>query len=273
MHNEYGLSGIMEGHHYGFYPSFISKLSKMVFVKPREETEVILARILSSEFGEENLPLVDAAMKKWSEAITYYTPSIAEQYGAFRVGPTYPFCLVRECKIPQEPYSMFGNSICEHMHFNQNDGKTTICSVRTRAEKRLLEKMRDTFIDGLEILKKTEKRNEKLSRLINMGEFILRTIITGVNAKQFYILKCALNYESDKAELTKVLDDMEKLVLSEMENVKSTIAFVRFDSRLGWEPSMEYMTDEFHLNWKVRQLEYLLGTEIKNARNSLALVR
>ena len=33
---------------------------------------------------------------------------------------------------------------------------------------------------------------------------------------------------------------------------------VRLDSRLGWEPSMEYVCDEWHLDWKRRQMESTL---------------
>ena len=42
---KWGLCGIMESHHYGFYPSFISKLSKMSFMvnkKPCESKEIMV---------------------------------------------------------------------------------------------------------------------------------------------------------------------------------------------------------------------------------------
>ena len=58
-HDKWGLQGLMESHHYGFYPSFISKHSKWVFSEPRVNPEEMLITILKSEFGEENIDKVD----------------------------------------------------------------------------------------------------------------------------------------------------------------------------------------------------------------------
>jgi len=41
------------------------------------------------------------------------------------------------------------------------------------------------------------------------------------------------------------------------------------DSSLGWEPSMEYMTDKEHLLWKIRAEEYVLNSEIVKIRRSI----
>ena len=37
---------------------------------------------------------------------------------------------------------------------------------------------------------------------------------------------------------------------------------VMVDSRLGWEPSMEYMTDRAHLEWKLEQLRRVVEEEL-----------
>ena len=62
---------------------------------------------------------------------------------------------------------------------------------------------------------------------------------------------------------------MENLLKEEMLNAESAIPFVQKDSRLGWEPSMEYMTDEEHIRWKLRQIDFVLNTEIKGCKDSL----
>ena len=46
-----------------------------------------------------------------------------------------------------------------------------------------------------------------------------------------------------------------------MENAKKVIPAVEVDSRLGWEPSMEYVCDPWHLDWKLRQMDHTL-TEV-----------
>ena len=46
--------------------------------------------------------------------------------------------------------------------------------------------------------------------------------------------------------------------------------YVELDSRLGWEPSMEYVGDVWHLDWKIRQMESML-TDVKAYRAMIAL--
>ena len=61
---------------------------------------------------------------------------------------------------------------------------------------------------------------------------------------------------------------MEEILLRERENVLDTIPVVKLDSKLGWEPSMEYTTDEKGLRWKLRQLDYELNVKIKAYRKA-----
>ena len=62
---------------------------------------------------------------------------------------------------------------------------------------------------------------------------------------------------------------MEKLLEEERKVVLDTIPLVERDSRLGWEPSMLYMTDKRHLEWKLRQLDYTVNNEIGLYRKCL----
>ena len=71
-------------------------------------------------------------------------------------------------------------------------------------------------------------------------------------------------------EADKHLDRIEALAHEEIENAKDTIPVVEFDSRLGWEPSMEYVCDKWHLEWKIRQVNSAL-TEIAAYRKMLHL--
>ena len=50
------------------------------------------------------------------------------------------------------------------------------------------------------------------------------------------------------------------IFLANFLNAKNTIPLVEKDSRLGWEPSMEYVTDKKMLEWKIRQVQFVLGT-------------
>jgi len=270
-HEEWDLTGLMESHHFGFYPSFISKLSKMSFCKPWEDMEKLLMYILEGEFGQEAAPAVDQALRLWSESITHYIPSDADQYGAFRIGPSYPFCLYSTIKPPSASYSMFGNHICYVEYSDGNSGRAAMSSVRIHKEIVSLEKMLSLLQQGLAILESIPDKNENLLYLINLGTFIVRTVISGIHAKKWHVLKTTMHCESDLQKLAEVLDRMEALLLEERDNAEATIPLVRYDSRLGWEPSMEYMTDEEHLRWKIRQVDFVLQSELARTRQSLKL--
>lgn len=270
---KWGLCGLMECHHYGMYPSFISKLSKWVFMEDKPDYDKILADVLSSEFGRENVETVDAALKLWSEGIAYYTPTMADQYGAFRVGPAYPLYLEEKVKIPDVPYSMFGNGICSIDYVSFCEGRNAPVGIRIYDEIASLEKMRDCMEKGIEILKNIQSPNDELLYLINLGEFILCTVITGIHTKKWYIYKAALGYEKTAQKHTEVLEQMEALLLCERENVHNAIPLVQRDSRLGWEPSMEYMCDEYHLTWKLKQLKFVLEYELPTYRKAIAKVK
>ena len=45
---------------------------------------------------------------------------------------------------------------------------------------------------------------------------------------------------------------MNAIAEDEIGNALRTIPLVEADSRLGYEPSMEYMCDRAHLEWKIR---------------------
>ncbi len=276
-HDDWGLCGIMETHHFGFYPSFISKLSKHSFLEPREDMNELLKKILISEFGEENYEKVDKALECFSEGIRYYTPSDSDQYGAYRVGPSYPFNLAggshlgAMANIPQYEGAYFGNRICEPLYVNRTDWRISPLGMRIKEEVAQQEKMLALFEEGMELFKDVEGKNEKLDTLINLCHFLTNCVKTGKRAKEWHILKCKMYVAETKEGLEQIFDDMEALLKEEIKNVEDTIPLVEKDSLLGFEPSMLYMTDKWHLEWKIRQVNYVMNTEINQFRQGLAL--
>lgn len=274
--DEWGLSGIMECHHYGFYPSFISKLSKWAFLEPQVCLYDVLANIIKSEFGEENYEKTSKALELWSEAINYYTPSDADQYGPFRLGPAYPFYLYKKGTIPSSHEAtvrnpMFGSGICVPEWGLGPDSRDSIASIRIPEEKKSLEKMLSIMNEGIDLLKNASNKNDELKRLINLGKFLSHSIKTGINAKSWFTLKNRFFAETDKKVLYRLLDEMEALLKDEMENAKNTIPLVSADSRLGWEPRMLYVADKWHLEWKIRQIQAVIDCEIEEYRKSLKI--
>ncbi len=274
-HDEWGVCGLLECIHYGFYPSFISDLEKWAFFTHEENLVDVMHRILKRDFGSENFDKADEAMKKWSEAITHATGSNEDQYGAFRIGPSYPLWVVDPRTdmfaytpefgaIPAENNAMFGNAIyfpayTPDVSFNRSN---SMPGLRIFEEIKEIEKMQNLLMDGIRILESIDNPNNKLLRLLNMGYFMHNTCITGINIKKLYILNQQLSIAGESEKSLQIIGEIEKLLLEEKVNVENTIPVVQMDSRLGWEPSMEYMGDEKCLRWKLRQLDYDLSHTI-----------
>jgi len=197
-------------------------------------------------------------MHKWSEAFTYATPTNEDQYGAFRIGPSYPFWISGGCYPPQEEYAMHKASGMYMMRYTPcQDGSP--CSVRIVEELKSIQHMKELILEGLEALEQVERKNEELERLINMGWFMYRTIITGIHAKEFYMALTRCEAECDRQKKYEDLEELERILLAERENAEQTIPLVEHDSILGYEPSMEYTTDARRILWKIRQVDYELG--------------
>ena len=77
--------------------------------------------------------------------------------------------------------------------------------------------------------------------------------------------------EADRAKACELLGQMETIARREVSNAEDTIPLVESDSRLGWEPSMEYVTDKWDLEWKIKQVNDVLATEIPVYRKMLSL--
>lgn len=275
-HDDWGLCGLMESHHFGFWPSFISKLGKHAFMEPREDMNALLKKILVSEFGRENYELVNEALKYVSEAITHHVPSDSDQYGAFRIGPSFPFLLTKDIPVPSNPGAHFGGGIVETRYIHTGGVPSSIframpMSARILQECESLEKMKNCMEKGVELLYAAPERNEKLDELTNLCHFIRNCVRTGLNAKRWHVLVSRSNATFDTEGLAQVYDEMDALLNAEREVVQDTIPLVEADSRLGWEPSMLYMTDKWHLEWKLRQLDYVQGHELLSYRRGLAL--
>ena len=263
---DWNLSGIMESHHYGFQPSFISKLSKHCFLEPREPMEDILKKILVSEFGEMRYNEVNKSLEILSDAITGFTPSVADLYGAFRIGPSYPFNLYAQLFVPDEPGACYGAKISAPRYRTIPVYSEWPVSLKIRKETEYLEKMLEKCAEAVRILEGIEAKNEKTEKLLNLIKFIKNSVKTGINAKKWYMLICRMNIEEDRMNLLKIFDEMETLLNAEIRNAEDTIPLVEADSSLGFEPSMLYATDRWRIEWKIRQIRFVIDSELADYR-------
>jgi hypothetical protein len=272
---KYGLCGLMESHHYGFYPSFISDLSKAAFIKEKPDLDESFKEVIFAHFGTKNFDKISSALKKWSDAITHFTPCDDDQYGPFRVGPSFPFSLIKMRKPPSREDAHFGNRILKNefpagqgLASTPPTGRGLLYSLRVASEIKSLHKMLDLMKEGVTILETIPEgeRNTNLCYLLNLGRYICCYVQTGINEKEWFRIRAKLLSSEDREEIVSLIPKAEELLLKEKENATEAINYVRLDSRLGWEPSMDYLGDEKALDWKIKFLDYVLYTELKHFR-------
>ncbi len=269
---EWGLAHIMENIHYGFYPSFIMDLEKEAFFTGGVPLEDLLDRLLVRDF-EENARTVREACRLLDEAITHYMPTNEDQYTAYRIGPAYPLAFDPFTgKRAARDHAMFGNAIYRIAYIPDTSDQCSPSGIRLRDELREGELMRDLLAEAPAVLDRCESPNRKLRRLHQLVEFMYRSVLTALAGKRLHLLKTEFSTVGTRERAAELLDEIEALLLAERKNVEATIPIVQLDSRLGWEPSMEYSGGEDALLWKLRQLDHEIYDFIPKMRRSNDLI-
>jgi hypothetical protein len=274
-HEEYNLTGVMECHHFGFWPSFITKIEKRAYEFYADSPEKILSDVIG-EFSEGETDKCLEALNYWSDAIRIYMPTDDEQYCAMRIGPAYPLALGIFPRAPKSLMTdevMFGGGINEEYHFQSGrksaEGLFTLHSVRMRVEMKMLADAIKLVKKGIAIFKSLKKRNKQINKLINMGEYMVACFTTDINVKKMYIYRQRLFIASSNKEVKSIIDGIRKLGSAEIKNAEKALKIVDKDSSLGFEPSMGYGGDRAHIEWKIRQVKHMMSYELGIYENGL----
>jgi hypothetical protein len=264
---DWGLVGLMESHHYGWWPSFVNELAKWAYWEPATTTEAMAERFAVRDFGPEGAALAVAAWRAWSDAWRDYPPTNEDQYGPFRVGPSYPLLFeVEREPFPDAPYAHFGNEILGTHYIPHAPEDLEV-------EIELLERLATRWEEGIACLAQAvalapERKRAEAVRMLGLGQFIRHCVQTVINTKRWWRLKERLLAETDPTARAVLVEEMTRLGEAEIANAQAAIPLVDADSRLGWEPSMEYMTDRAHLEWKIAQMRHVLDEELPAFRPS-----
>ena len=198
------------------------------------------------------------AWRLWSETARDYVASNVNQYGPFRMGPSCPYNFggkhIANSEFPIPRHSSNKN-IARYNYLDRSSYEPELGEVgkldleKMGKELELLEAMRvalgkgaDTF-ESIAASLPTE-RAEKARRMAGLGRYMQRTVITAINLKHGAIA----HRVGDK-------NDVLEWARKEYANAKATLLLVEADSRLGWEPSMEYMGGPDQIRWKLDRME------------------
>ena len=263
---DWGLSGLMECHHYGWWPSFISELEKEAFTEGGIPFEKHLRLIAVRDFGEANADRALEAWRLWSDTARDYVASDENQYGPFRLGPAYPYNFggkrIENKEFPCPPYASFGVRIAR-LNYLDVDGyrpelgeRKTLDGERMAKEIELLESMQEKLGRGADIFDaitaaRPPARAEKARRMAGLGRFMQRTVATAIHVKRGAV-----------AHLAGKKDEVFAWAKREYANAKATLPLVEQDSRLGWEPSMEYVGGVEQVQWKLNRMRETYGDDV-----------
>ena len=260
----WGLSGIMENHHYGWWPGFLSDLEKEAFTEGGMPFDEHLRLVAARDFGAANADKAVAVWGRWSRNHADYSPSDMNQYGTFRIGPAYPFTFggptVRRDEFPGMKHaSNWPAGICR-MDYLREGYVPQLLPERMdneflAGEIELLEPMAAAYSAGAaEFAAMAEglsgRRKANALEMATLGEYLAASTRTAVNVKRGAIA----HRNGDKAALLAAAK-------AEYANALATLPLVERDSRLGWEPSMEYCGGPVQIKWKLSLMEKIYGAE------------
>ncbi len=266
-HEKYGLEGLMECHHYGVYPSFISELAKAMFTEPNPDGNAIIERLIKRDWGEEHLETVKEAYRLFGEAISRLVTTEQDQYGPMRIGPSYPIVMYnhKELEIPFGKHAMHGeNRICfpNYTYPFYEEGKYD----KLVGEARLYKQSAAQFLKGAEMLKAilsqvAEGKRDDAQRIAGIAEYMGRAVLTTYHVKENYLLKYAL-LTDESIDFSATVERVADIMRAEIANAEAALPLVDFDSRLGYEPSMDYMGHREAIEWKLAIQREILENEL-----------
>ncbi len=284
---DWGVDSQYATHHYGWWNCVATDIAKSLSYKEIEyDIDELLRKVAVRDYGEAASPMVLEAWRKWSDAMEHYVASNEDQYGPWRVGPAYPFIFQpnisrtmanKEIQFPTSPRAHFGHAIIKTLYMPYENAEQSPGFLRYPAELRSLERMLSLWNEGLDACRKAQsvvaaEKAEELARLEALGHFIRNSIVTVMHIKRWWLENTAMLACTNAADALSHLDAIESIAHEELANAADTVPTVETDSRIGWEPSMEYVCDRWHLEWKARQLESAL-LEIDAYRKMLRLCK
>lgn len=272
----YGVFGLMENHHYGFFPSFVSFLAKYAFMTGCRTDDEMLRAVATRDYGKH----ADKAVKAYallSEGMSRVIPAMIDQYGPYRCGPTYPLLFTQtasELRIPKKPWAWHpAGGIWRPVY--PDDVFGDVDSSILRLER--VSEAADLFAEGVRLLGEAVRDSRapyggEVSRILAVATYLSCSLVTARHVMAWNIAKRLLLWHSedgqppregellhaiglaDRAPAT-LAAYMHRIAEAERENVEKALLCWREDSAIGFEASMEYVFDAENAAWKLSELD------------------
>ena len=257
---EYGLCGVMENHHYGWMPSFLTLLAKNAFDSAGLDDKQMLHRIAGRDY-KAGAPLALQAWACFDRGIRRIVACETDQYGPLRAGPSYPLLFdqtAEEIHFPAPRYAWHpGGGIWFYPYPDTVLDDPQISIFRLNRMQEVLQEFRQ----GNELLRNAaatlrgERRQEAVRQAAVSGilectfQTALHVMRWNIALRLFRALPslpaCAQQLASAlglSVPLSwQVLGEyMIAVAQAETKNVRAALACYRANSLVGYEASMEY---------------------------------
>ena len=273
-HGDYGVTGVMESHHYGVWPSFITELEKEAYTEGGMPFDWHIRKIAERDYGRRNADAALAAWHGFSDAVRDMPPTYENQYGPFRMGPAFPFNAfgpeLKHADFPIPPMYLgrYYNELRSRF-YNKNDwlGETHDSPEYLTRELELFKGIAERFLAGAATFRGFAAqadlgtaRREKALRMADLAEYMGRGALTAMHTRDAVIQEHRVKVlgVSGAAE-SQARARVQKLAEAEYANTKAALQIMKRNSRLGWEPTMEYRGGVRTVEWKLERMRRIYG--------------
>ena len=277
----YGLAGLMENHHYGWMPSFLTLFAKNAFLTNGMQDGVMLEAIARRDYGKEYKRAL-AAWECFDRGMAAAIPSVTDQYGPFRSGPAYPLTFTqtqKDLKIPYAPWAWHrpGTGIWRAIY--PDAVLPDIDNTLLRLERAALSA--EEFGRGCTLLAEAvtalgAPTGSEVARQLALARYHHATYITTKHVIAWTIARVLLFALDDGTAIPRAGEllsaigvksyerdalaaRMRDIAAAEAENTEYALAAYREDSLLGFEASMEYTFNEEMAAWKLSECAHSLS--------------
>jgi hypothetical protein len=256
-----GVSDVMQCWYFGNYPGIMNRAAGMLTGEDFTDSEEgFLLRLAGSEWGSSTETVV-RAWQHFAEGYSYYPLSNQFQYyGPMHAGPAWPLYLKPVLK-PLAPtwkpdFPPSGDAIGECLDNHTLEEAIILCG-------RLSEEWNEGVV-LMDSLRPTFTGNRERLLDIGLAEALGIQFESGYNILKFYHLrKCLYSGTNSLA----VLNEMQKIVESEILRSKRLTKLCEEDSRLGFHSEAEsHLYHPTLLAWRIGRLRNLLDTEFAEVR-------
>ena len=263
--NELNVSSVIQSWYFGNYPGIMNKAAgELAYEDFTESQDQFLYRLAKIDWGVYAEQVIQA-WKLFHKAYDHYPmDTVFQYYGPMHDGVVWPLHLFPVHK-PLAPtwkldFPVSGDSIGECLSSFTLKEAVTLCR-----------QMSKYWNQGVDILNRIEPElSDHPQRLkdICVAKALDIQFESGFNILRFYDLReRILENQGTTDELTSYLDHMQEIVKGEIGLSKKMVELCQLDSRLGFHSECEgYKYSRGKLEWRVRQLEYLLENDFPKMR-------